>query len=89
METAYDKTSAKSIEEYARLLIGKTFQDVIEADSDGFSNLDDGGFSKKGGLGNLLEERYFHYGSNSDARPDFPEAGVELKSDKQLWLQGS
>lgn len=80
METAYDKTSAKSIEEYARLLIGKTFQDVIEADSDGFSNLDDGGFSKKGGLGNLLEERYFHYGSNSDARPDFPEAGVELKT---------
>lgn len=80
METAYDKTSAKSIEEYARLLIGKTFQDVIKADSDGFSNLDDGGFSKKGGLGNLLEERYFHYGSNSDARPDFPEAGVELKT---------
>lgn len=80
METAYDKTSAKSIEEYARLLIGKTFQDVIEADSGGFSNLDDGGFSKKGGLGNLLEERYFHYGSNSDARPDFPEAGVELKT---------
>lgn len=80
METAYDKTSAKSIEEYARLLIGKTFRDVIEADSEGFSNLDDGGFSKKGGLGNLLEERYFHYGSNSDARPDFPEAGVELKT---------
>lgn len=80
MNTAYDKTSAKSIEEYARLLIGKTFQDVIDADSAGFSNLDDGGFSKKGGLGNLLEERYFHYGSNSDARPDFPEAGVELKT---------
>lgn len=80
MEIAYDKTSAKSIEEYARLLIGKTFQDVIKADSNGFSNLDDGGFSKKGGLGNLLEERYFHYGSNSDARPDFPEAGVELKT---------
>lgn len=80
METAYDKTSAKSIEEYARLLIGKTFRDVVEADSEGFSNLDDGGFSKKGGLGNLLEERYFHYGSNSDARPDFPEAGVELKT---------
>ena len=80
MNTAYDKTSAKSIEEYARLLIGKTFQDVIDEDLNGFSNLDDGGFSKKGGLGNLLEERFFHYGSNSDARPDFPEAGVELKT---------
>lgn len=80
MNTAYDKTDAESIEKYARLLVGKTFRDVIEADSDGFSNIDDGGFSKKGGLGNLLEERYFHYGSNSDARPDFPEAGVELKT---------
>lgn len=80
METAYDKTSAKSIENYARLLIGKTFQDVIDEDLNGFSNLDDGGFSKKGGLGNLLEERFFHYGSNSDTRPDFPEAGVELKT---------
>lgn len=80
METAYDKTSAKSIERYARLLIGKTFQDVIDEDLNGFSNLDDGGFSKKGGLGNLLEERFFHYGSNSDTRPDFPEAGVELKT---------
>lgn len=80
MSIAYDKASAKSIEEYARLLIGKSFRDVVEADFDGFSSIDDGGFSKKGGLGNLLEERYFHYGSNSDARPDFPEAGVELKT---------
>lgn len=33
----------------------------------------------KGGLGNLVEECYFRYHSNSDSDPDFPEAGVELK----------
>ena len=34
---------------------------------------------RKGGLGELIEERYFHYHSNNDARPDFDKAGVELK----------
>ena len=80
MDLDYDKTSAISIENYAQKLIGNTFRDIINTDSSGFSNLGDGGFSKKGGLGNLLEERFFHYGANSDSRPDFPEAGVELKT---------
>lgn len=80
MNKTFDKCDPQSIEKYALLLIGKTFRDIIESDTDGFSSLDDGGFKKKGGLGNLLEERFFHYGSNSDARPDFPEAGVELKT---------
>lgn len=35
--------------------------------------------SRKGGLGNLIEERYFGYRANSDEHPDFPEAGLELK----------
>lgn len=34
----------------------------------------------KGGLGNLLEERFFGYRANSDREPDFAEAGVELKA---------
>ncbi|MBR3384799.1 MAG: hypothetical protein IKG69_06325, partial [Atopobiaceae bacterium] len=34
----------------------------------------------KGGMGNLLEERYFGYRANSDREPDFAEAGVELKA---------
>ena len=33
----------------------------------------------KGNLGQIIEERYFHYKCNSDSRPDFHEAGVELK----------
>lgn len=35
--------------------------------------------SYKGGMGNLVEECFFGYKANSDAEPDFPEAGVELK----------
>ena len=31
-------------------------------------------------MGTLIEERYFGYKANSDDRPDFPEAGVELKA---------
>ena len=33
----------------------------------------------KGNLGQIIEERFFHYACNNDARPDFHEAGVELK----------
>ena len=30
-------------------------------------------------MGEIIEERYFHYPANNDARPDFDKAGVELK----------
>ena len=81
MNTGYDETNAESIEKYAQALVGHTFRQVVEADSNNndSSISDDGGFEKKGGLGILLEERYFHYKANSDARPDFDKAGVELK----------
>lgn len=81
MNKGYDETSSTDIERYAKRLIGHTFREVVEAD---FQNTlskvgDDGGFNKKGGLGVLLEERFFHYKANSDSRPDFDKAGVELK----------
>lgn len=34
---------------------------------------------RKGGLGNLVEEHFFHYKPNSEQEPDFPRAGLELK----------
>ena len=34
----------------------------------------------KGAIGTVLEESWFGYTPNSDAEPDFPEAGVELKA---------
>lgn len=33
----------------------------------------------KGAIGTVIEESWFGYKPNSDAKPDFPEAGVELK----------
>jgi len=35
---------------------------------------------KKGNFGQILEKFYFGYEPNSDAEPDFKEAGIELKS---------
>lgn len=81
----YDKTSPLSIEQYAKLLVGHTFQDVLDGSvgkcrpsqekADEYSNP-----SRKGGLGNLLEEIYFEYKANSESKADFEEAGVELKA---------
>src|SRR5699024_5686870 len=38
------------------------------------------GYKGKGSFGQILEKFYFGYEPNSDAQPDFPEAGLELKS---------
>lgn len=78
----YDKTDPKSIESYAQKLIGHTFNEVKEWDLP--STIEEevisyGDKSRKGGLGNFIEEQFFCYKANSDAEPDFPEAGVELK----------
>lgn len=81
----YDKTNAKSIEQYAKKLIGHTFLDVLSdssflADSVAEESIEYGNAHRKGGLGNLLEEKYFGYKANSESEPDFAEAGVELKA---------
>ena len=88
----YDKTNPSSIEAYAQKLIGKTFRDVWEEDeaqqrsdilaeeSEEYVSSDDVENKKnKGNLGQIIEENFFHYACNSDSRPDFYEAGVELK----------
>lgn len=84
----YDVTNPSSIEEYAKKLIGKTFEQVCD-EYDERHNFDmvleenyayaHENKNRKGGLGELIEERYFHYQANNDSRPDFHEAGVELK----------
>ena len=79
----YDKSDPKSIEDYAKRLLGHSFRwvapvvgnDLVEESiEDTFADK-----KRKGGLGNFLEEQYFGYKANSDSLPDFPEAGVELK----------
>ncbi len=86
----YDKTDPESIEAFSKRLIGKTFREIWEAAEQEFvsdkveeSSADYVVSSKakrnKGNLGQIIEECFFRYKPNSDARPDFPEAGVELK----------
>ena len=86
----YDKKSPSSIEAYAQKLIGKTFQEIIDEDVIATSMINEEASAygaaceienkrNKGNLGQIIEKRFFHYNCNSDSRPDFYEAGVELK----------
>lgn len=84
----YDDTNPLSIEAYGKKLIGKTFQEVCYEDDILKANVvretinyeaSHENKKRKGGLGELIEERHFHYQANNDARPDFYKAGVELK----------
>ena len=80
----YDETNPLSIEEYAQRLIGSTFREVLSSKNANEVREDDiteyyQNKSRKGGLGNLLEEEYFGYKANSVSEADFPKAGVELK----------
>ena len=90
-EIGYDKTDPRSIESYSQRMIGRTFREVIEEGKEQRSGLlkdssMDYGLPEvsennrnKGNLGQLIEERFFHYACNNDPGPDFREAGVELK----------
>lgn len=84
----YDESNPISIEKYAQRLIGKTFADVCNQDDLGKSivvretsdyETSHENKKRKGGLGEIIEERFFHYQCNNDSRPDFYKAGVELK----------
>ena len=71
-----------SLLSYAKKLEGHTFQDVIDLGiipSGVEATKDYSRKSRKGGMGNLIEERYFGYKANSDDHADFTNAGVELK----------
>lgn len=85
---SYDETNPLSIEEYSQNLIGKTFADIVYSDSLNTDRIyeDSAKYSvshenkkRKGGLGELIEECFFHYKCNNDSNPDFDKAGVELK----------
>lgn len=83
----YDRKDKYSIEKYGQKMIGRTFQDLINLDSGNMfvsePEIEYGesheNKKRKGGLGEIVEERFFNYKANSDSDPDFKEAGVELK----------
>ena len=86
----YDRSDPSSIESYSQRLLGKTFREIWEADDEKNAEIlrDSSHYGSsdvkvtkrnKGNLGQIIEEKFFHYECNSDSRPDFAEAGVELK----------
>ena len=87
----YDRSDPISIEVYSQKLIGKTFRQIWEEDDArqpmvvreepspyGTADVSEAK-RNKGNLGQIIEEKFFHYECNSDSRADFYEAGVELK----------
>lgn len=67
---SYDPLSATSILDHGMMLLGKSLREVHpEADLLG----------GKGGLGKAVEKFHYEYEPNSEAEPDFAEAGLELK----------
>lgn len=86
----YDRKNPESIESYAQRLIGKTFREIVEIDEKNGNLIKEESVKygssivsetkrNKGNLGQIIEEKFFHYECNSDSRADFYEAGVELK----------
>ena len=77
-----DLSNPDELLRYAKKLIGHSFREVLMLgiSPDDSSMKDYGNVKFKGGMGTLIEERYFGYKANSDEHPDFPDAGVELKA---------
>jgi DNA mismatch repair protein MutH len=72
-ELPYNGKSREDILRHARLLIGTSLADFYPETV--FT-----GHSGKGGFGNYIEKYHFKYEPNSVSEPDFPDAGIELKT---------
>lgn len=74
-QASYDISSPQSLLEFARGLSGKTLAEVVD-----MSKVT-GNIANKGDLGNMVERYYYRYQpDNTSHKPDFPDAGVELKT---------
>jgi DNA mismatch repair protein MutH len=74
MELPYNPKDKKEIIAYAKKLVGNRLKDVCS------ESIIHHQFKGKGNFGQVLEKFYFGYEPNSNAEPDFKEAGLELKS---------
>src|SRR5690554_7268790 len=73
-ESNFDINLPTSIIEFAKLLKHQTLRQSCG------SEIEKHGYKGKGNFGQILEKFYFGYEPNSNAEPDFKEAGIELKS---------
>lgn len=72
----YDKTNKESILTFAKQLENNNLRSFLGERIFDY-NLEKAG---KGGFGTLVEEIFFQYSPNNESKPDFPEAGIELKT---------
>jgi DNA mismatch repair protein MutH len=70
----YDKSSVESIFEHAKKLTGKSLAEAC------FVPAEIANSRNRGDLGSLVEAFYFEHRPPSNHGPDFPEAGLELKT---------
>lgn len=78
MQSHYRKEDPLSIELYAKEMIGHSLKEILtEKEYEGITK---GSSKAKGEMGQLIEKYYFKYEPNNESRPDFPEAGLELKT---------
>jgi len=70
----YNPENKKSIVAFAKLLKGKSLREICD------ETIIMHNYLGKGNFGQILEKYYFLYEPNSDSKPDFPLAGLELKS---------
>ena len=71
----YDDSSEKSIVSYAKKLVGKTLQEILDLSLSTRSiNL-----KNKGLAGLIIEKEWFGIEQNSSQLPDFDKVGIELK----------
>jgi hypothetical protein len=79
----YDHTDKYSIEKYGQRMVGHTFNELCDMDTSNMVLREEEtdyvtsheNKARKGGLGQIVEERFFHYKANNEAAPDFKEAG--------------
>jgi len=70
----YDETSVASICEFARLLVGKTLAEAANCSREELQA------EGKGGLGVLVETKFFDLPKSNKPTPDFEAVGLELKT---------
>lgn len=78
----YDPANKESVIKYAQGLVGKSLRQACDITEENAKN-----FLGKGNFGQTLEKYYFLYEPNSESQPDFPGAGLELKSTPLKQLQ--
>lgn len=75
----YNAKDAASIFAYSKGLLHKSLAEAVK-EINPHIDISEIEFKGKGGLGQLVEKYFYGYEPNSSPEPDFPEAGVELKT---------